>query len=53
MSIDEIKRDPEVLQAFTPAELMQYRRCYAPFQSTKWLIDLIDNELDRRNESRN
>lgn len=50
MSIDDIKREPEVLQAFTSELLVQYRRCYAPFQSTEWLLALIDEELSRRNE---
>lgn len=48
MSIDEIKRQPHLLETMSDEELMQYRRCYAPFQSTKWLIVLIDRELERR-----
>lgn len=52
-SIDVLKHNPDLVKQMTDDELKRYRACYAHFQSTRWLVDAINIELEtRRNEPR-
>ena len=48
MSIDEIRKNPDLVKTLSRADLVRFRDTYGHFTSTVWLVTLVKEELERR-----